>query len=266
MAGFTRIPNDHVFNHPLWKSGKFTKAMAMAHLYNLALFKDGIVEKRGFIIHLKPGQIGYSMKTLASMWTWSIGKVRRFLDYLEKDGQIEVEKNNVSSTITLLNYVTNNSAQLSTNNSANGNQTETKREPINIEKIDKNRKEGKETGPILELHKYFTGKDDAQPNNTEIEIYRTALKTKFIDDWCPYTKERLRKQKNGENVPSAQFFFTTDYTKFERVHRDHINKKKARDLFCPKCEDDISVPSGTSSSICKQCGEQRVPRHEIPYL
>mgnify|MGYP001183018096 CR=1 FL=1 len=267
MAGYTRIPNDHVFNHPLWKSGTYTKAMAMAHLYYLAFFKKGIVEKRGIIISLKPGQIGYSMKTLASMWNWSYGKVKRFLDYLENDGQIEVQKTNVSSTITLLNYVTDDSTHRSTNNSVNGNQTETKRVPINIEKIDKNRKEGKESDPTLELHKHFTGKDDSQPNKTEIEIYRTALKTKSIDEWSPYTKERLRKQKSGKDVPAAQFFFTIDYTKFEPVHGDHMHKKKTKKLFCPKCKDSKSVPSGKNDYIkCDPCDEILVNEYELPFL
>lgn len=264
MAGYTRIPNDHVFNHPLWTSGEFTKAMAMAHLYYLAVFKESVVEKRGVIIPLKPGQIGYSMKSLASKWNWSYGKVKRFLDYLEKDGQIMVQKTNVSSTITLLNYVTNDSANRSTNNSANGNQTVTKRVPINIEKIDKNGKEGEISPHILELHKMFTGRENTQPNNTEIGIYRKALKSKSIDEWSPYIKNRLWKQRLGKDVPAAQFFFTTDYTKFEPVQRNHMDKKKT--MHCPSCHTESVMSANDSSGAkCEKCGEPLLSTFEYKH-
>ena len=75
-----------------------------------------------------PGQLGWSMKSLAKRWQWSIGKVRRFLNYLEKVGQIELQKTNVSKTITLLHWINNDMA----NKHANGKQTKSKRYPNNI--------------------------------------------------------------------------------------------------------------------------------------
>ena len=46
MPGFTQIPNDEVFDDPLWTADKFTKGQALIDLYRLAQFKDGLVIKR----------------------------------------------------------------------------------------------------------------------------------------------------------------------------------------------------------------------------
>ena len=46
MPGFTQIPNDEVFNDPLWTSDRFTKGQALVDLYKLAQFQDGITQKR----------------------------------------------------------------------------------------------------------------------------------------------------------------------------------------------------------------------------
>jgi hypothetical protein len=119
MPGFTQIPNEWVFDDPLWASEKFTKGQAYCDLYRLAQFKPGIVNKRGIIIELEPGQIGWSQAELAKRWCRSLGWVRRLLKYLEKIGQITLQKTNVSSTITLLHWVGNGMA----NDTADGTQT-----------------------------------------------------------------------------------------------------------------------------------------------
>jgi hypothetical protein len=127
MPGFTQIPND-VFDDPLWTSEKFTKAQAYADLYRLAQFKPGLVNKRGHMIDLQPGQIGWSQAELAKRWKRSVGWVSRLLIYLEKRQYIALQKSNVSSTITLLDWIKNDTA----NDIANGMQTESKRYTNNI--------------------------------------------------------------------------------------------------------------------------------------
>ena len=119
MPGFTQIPNDEVFNDPLWTSDRFTKGQALVDLYKLAQFQDGITQKRGIIIPLKPGQLGWSLDSLAERWQWSKGKVRRFFHYLKTVGQIELQKTNVSTTVTLLHWINNGTP----NRPADGPQT-----------------------------------------------------------------------------------------------------------------------------------------------
>ena len=133
MPGFTQIPNDEVFDDPLWTASPFTKGQAYIDLYRLAVFKKSCVEKRGAIIDLEPGQIGYSMDSLARRWKWSYGKAKRFLKQLEKKGKIEMQKTSVSTTITLAHFV-ENGKQMENKRKTNGQQTENKRSPINIDK------------------------------------------------------------------------------------------------------------------------------------
>jgi hypothetical protein len=137
MPGFTRIPNDDVFDNSLWTADKFTKGQAFIDLYRLAQFKEGIVHKRGIFIQLKPGQIGWSIVEFGKRWKWSIGKVKRFLKYLKKVGQIELQNTNVSTTITLLHWINNDTANSTANGKQTVLQTESKRYPYNIDKIDK---------------------------------------------------------------------------------------------------------------------------------
>ena len=68
MPGFTQIPNDYVFDDPLWTSEPQTKGSAHSDLYRLAQFKPGLVNKRGNLIELEPGQIGWSMVELSKRW------------------------------------------------------------------------------------------------------------------------------------------------------------------------------------------------------
>ena len=132
MPGFTQIPNDEVFDDPLWTSEPFTKGQAICALYRLAQFQPGMVQKRGIIIELEPGQIGWSQAELTKRWKRSIGWVRRLLKYLKKAGHIELQKTNVSTTITLLHWINNDTANKHANGKQTVSQTESKRYPNNI--------------------------------------------------------------------------------------------------------------------------------------
>ena len=72
------------------------------------------------------------MESLRKRWRWGIGKVRRFLNYLEKAGHIELQKTNVSTKITLLHRINNDTANKHANSKQTISQTETKRYPNNI--------------------------------------------------------------------------------------------------------------------------------------
>src|SRR6185503_7267647 len=61
------------------------------------------------------GQIGFSMQSLGERWMWSKGKVLRFLNELEDEQQIVLQKNNITTIISIVNY---NKYQL--NDTANG--------------------------------------------------------------------------------------------------------------------------------------------------
>jgi len=131
MSGFTQIPNV-VFDDGLWTSEKVTKGQAHSDLYRLAQFQHGVVQKRGIIIELEPGQIGWSQTELSKRWTRSLGWVRRLLGHLEMRGHIALQKTNVSSTITLLHWVKNDTAKGTANGKQTIQQRDSKRYPNNI--------------------------------------------------------------------------------------------------------------------------------------
>lgn len=64
----------------LWTAEPFTKGQAWVDLIGRASYKDGELTKRGELIITERG--------LADRWKWPKPKVRRFLEWLEKDGMI----------------------------------------------------------------------------------------------------------------------------------------------------------------------------------
>ena len=106
--------------------------MALIDLYRLQQYHPNIIQKRGIIIQLESGQIGWSQAGLSKRWKRSIGWVRRLLKYLKKAGHIELQKTNVSTTITLLHRINNDKANKHANGKQKVSQTESKRYTNNI--------------------------------------------------------------------------------------------------------------------------------------
>ncbi|MCC8199416.1 MAG: hypothetical protein LIP06_12840 [Tannerellaceae bacterium] len=93
-----------IMHHPEYFSEKFTRMAAWIDLLLLANHKTGYIRKRGIKVEIKRGQTAVSRETLSTRWKWSPGKVTRFLEELEADGQITLQKNNVTTCITINNY------------------------------------------------------------------------------------------------------------------------------------------------------------------
>lgn len=91
-------------DNPLYLSEPFTRMQAWIDLLLLANHKEGFFYVRGNKVVVGSGQVGTSSRTLASRWQWSRGKVERFLKDLENDNQIEPQKNNVITLISICNY------------------------------------------------------------------------------------------------------------------------------------------------------------------
>ena len=60
-------------------SEKFTKSQAWIDLILIANYKDGFVDKRGNLVEVKRGYVGYSKLALSKRWKWSEKKVNKFL-------------------------------------------------------------------------------------------------------------------------------------------------------------------------------------------
>ena len=242
MPGFTQIPNDEVFDDPLWTADKFTKGMALVDLYNLAQFQNGMVHKRGIIIELMPGQVGWSMESLRKRWKWSIGKVRRFLKYLEKAGHIEQQKTNVSSTITLKHWINNDMTNKHANGTQTVSQTARKRYPNNIVNKDntvniEKRKSSLSKEELSEFQKKYSGIDVNQSYNKF--ILNMKEKGKVIDD-----------------LAAAFEIWLMNDVKYDYNKRDKSNDSVT--IHCPGCDSKKEVKRGTKEerlTFCKQCSE-----------
>ena len=70
----------------------FTKWQAWNDMIRMANYDTGEIKDGQEIIKLNRGEFCHAENHLASSWKWSRGKVRRFLEWLEKDERITVRK------------------------------------------------------------------------------------------------------------------------------------------------------------------------------
>lgn len=101
-----------IMETPEWLAEPFTRGQAWVDLLLLANHKTRYIRKRGILVAVERGQVGYSEEALAERWRWSRGKVRRFLSELARLSRIShkvsektIPKNtSVSSLICIINY------------------------------------------------------------------------------------------------------------------------------------------------------------------
>jgi hypothetical protein len=120
----------------MWLSEKFTKGQAWVDLIGLTNWRDKIANFRGIEIAVKRGECSRSEVFLSKRWGWSRGRVRRFLNGLEMEHQIEQQKNNVTTLIRLINYdqyQLDGTANDTGNGTANGTRKGKQKNKRNIE-------------------------------------------------------------------------------------------------------------------------------------
>ena len=103
MEGWIKL-HRKIQDNPLWTCEPFTRGQAWVDLLLLANHEYGFFFKRGVKIEVSRGQVGVSEVGLSDRWKWSRSKVRKFLNDLKKEQQIEIVKSNVSQIVTLINY------------------------------------------------------------------------------------------------------------------------------------------------------------------
>ena len=129
----------------LWTAEKFTRGQAWVDLIMIANHKPGYIRKRGIKIDLERGDIGFSEVELADRWKWSRGKVRRFLKELCSGNDPELtpktiqQNKNLTSCYHINKYNTYQGSD-TTNKTANGQQTDSKRYRNNNDKNDNKNK------------------------------------------------------------------------------------------------------------------------------
>ena len=90
--------------NPLYFADTFTKWQAWSDLILIANHSQKTLSIRGNLIKINRGQTAYSEESLAQRWKWSRGKVRRFINYLKTEQQIEQQQSNILNILTIKNY------------------------------------------------------------------------------------------------------------------------------------------------------------------
>ena len=93
-----------ITENPLYFSEAFTRLQAWIDLLIIANHDENFIYIRGNKVEIKRGQIAKTQDTLAERWKWSRGKVVRFLDELQKSGQIVQQKSKLITLISIVNY------------------------------------------------------------------------------------------------------------------------------------------------------------------
>lgn len=205
--------NRRLIESELWLSEPFTRAQAWVDLIGLARFRDGHARIRGIRVEIKRGQVAWSVKGLADRWKWSRGKTDRFLKELENGHQIEQQKNNVTSLISIINYDAYQlnghqiEHQTGSRRAADGHQTNTRRAADGHKRIKGNKgKEGKEgintpkpptgdsfSGRVDEVVAHYqTYHEKARPGDKERRLITARLKD-------GYSVEDLKKAIDGNH-------------------------------------------------------------------
>lgn len=191
-------------NNHLWEDTPFDRARAWIDLVMLANHTAGFMRKRGIKFEIKRGQVGWSERDLAERWKWSRGKVKRFLDELEEDEQINQgngpQNINVTSLITITNYELYQPLEPQTghkraaNSTIDNNDKKKKKEPIehfpNAQEIFEKcwsiypRKEGK-----IEAQKHFKASVKSAEEARELFIAIQRYKELVADREMQHVKQ-----------------------------------------------------------------------------
>lgn len=139
-------------------SERFSKVQAWIDILLLATHKPRTVFIRGIEIKLKPGELAWSITSLAKRWRWNERTVKRFLNMLEERQMIHRKSDNVSTIISVKNW---NEYQKTTEQNTEQN-TEQMQSRIQTNKNDKNDKNDKkyikkksELKLVSEIYSYY---------------------------------------------------------------------------------------------------------------
>lgn len=94
----------NITENPMYFSEPFTRMQAWIDLLLVTNYRDSVIYVRGNKVIVKRGQIAKSQDFFATRWRWSRGKVIRFLEELQKCGQIVQQKSRLTTLISVVNY------------------------------------------------------------------------------------------------------------------------------------------------------------------
>jgi len=219
MDGWVKFHRKYL-DSDLWLSEKFTKGQAWVDLFSLANHKDRSIWIRGIEIKIKRGQLAWSEVGLSQRWKWSRNKVRRFLKWLKMKQQINQQKTNVTTLISIVNYdlyQVNGTPNDTPNDTAERQQKDSKRYTDKNVKKEKNVKNNK--------------------NTLKIYLQEKIIQNNFIE-----TKDKIFEFFNYRN---SEFPKKDHYTTERKINGLFRNLSGCRDngLIISECLD-IAMENG----------------------
>lgn len=103
MDGYIKL-HRCITENEFYCSERFTKTQAWIDLLILATYKERTVFIRGIEIKLAPGDLCYSLKSLAERWQWNKRTVKSFLEIMQNREQISFRSNKVTTIISICNW------------------------------------------------------------------------------------------------------------------------------------------------------------------
>lgn len=183
----------------IWNDGTpFDKAHAWM---DLLLYVNYVPKNRIFgstIVHVKRGQTVTSDNFLSNRWNWSRSRVRRFLEMLEADNMIRLERTSYGTWISIVNY-TKYQGEWTPNDTSNDTTVDTSVDTSNdtqsIESIE---------GNIESVESFFCAGalKKIPPAKSDVEKYcRIKRYHMDIDEFFEYYDMRGWKLTGGLKMP-----------------------------------------------------------------
>ncbi len=254
--GWIRL-HRQIMNTPEWLAEPFTRSQAWVDLLLLANHETGYIRKRGILIAVERGCIGYSERSLAERWQWSRNKVRNFLAALTRLSQVSrgtsektVPKNtSVSSLIYIVNY-----DKYQTKSTEDDTEEKPKIIPEQRMKRMKRNNISPEAEKVLSYLNEKTGKRyritkhiEARLNEGRtVEDCRRVIDTKIIDPYFIVNPKYL----NPETL-----FRLSNFDKYLNESPTTVsdqNKTSAQDSSCPRCRAQVP-PQDRTDQGCIHC-------------
>ncbi len=254
-----------IMENKYWLSEPFTRVQAWIDLLLLANHKPGQIRKRGILIDVNRGQVGYSEESLAARWRWSRGKVLRFLAELKTGQQIEripVQQNpRLSSLISIVNYDFYQSGDTTNEQKTEQQavqQTDNKRYRNKNNKNEKNNNISPDAAEVLAYLNERTGKRyrnashiQARLNDGQtIEDCKRVIDNKTIDPYFVANPKYL----NPETL-----FRPSNFDKYvNEFPSPNSNKTKSMEKVstCPRCRAQIP-PQDRIGEGCIHCENKK---------
>ena len=187
MAGWIKLWR-RLSDDPMWTGEPFTKGQAWADLLMLANYMPGHLYIRGVLVEYDRGEIVVSERFLCERWTWSKGKVRRFLDVLETKQRIVTQKTSLTSIIAITNY-DEYQGDSNTDGNTNGPPTVTR---TDHGRTTNSNADGPKKKEVKKEKKVEEGKEESSAPAVQVP---SELNTKeFTRAWGEWTAYRAKKR------------------------------------------------------------------------